>query len=738
MERFRNITIILLLAVVLPASGAAVKSPSVLLQEGLYAEQIEGDLDAAIKIYRQVIAEAKETERAAAQATYRIGMCYLKKGRRAEAATEFRKLLSRFPEQESLAREAQKQLAKLEPPSALTDSIITQPNTRATLQELELYEPLIAALKQAIEKKNRTEISQILSRTISQWEEFLPLVEGVHHCDNPGSMCLRLFKQIDESLTQVKEHVPASVHDRLYEQMKTSLEHCQPRYRLMKNTLEEFSLLPMTHGYMPDIPKSLLMLSGFEETCGSIAKSVEENTYEKAIEQVESLLDQEEEFETAVKGSQAESLAKTLFKSLRLLRDALEKSDIQRVYAQFEVIGPLGPKIESVLMILRNQAKYGLTIDRQSSGSDTSEKRIYTLEIKEKEHNSKTISNKLENELPNPPPGIHVSRFRSSPGHMQIEFYADNIAAKDKYVNMIKNRDDLILLPISTPLFESPVTIALYNIIHPVSNYIGRALDLDEDIALSIPDDQQQEEAGDNVKWLVDRGADLVAGFQGNEAGLMGFNMFAETLPARAWDELSKDELLDKVSGKQIDPNEMQIMKWNDVGEQFVFAFATSDGAVGLLQILSADEKAQKLEVRYKKLQKESAGRTVFLPDADDVIQQGKVAVVLDLATGEMLPGSTDKQYFNKLNKGDVAYADDEGKDILACFRGAKITRKTANGKYYDTPDQSHTENTIHLYIIKKTPAEWTITTKEGDIYELIVLSLDLDSDKFCIRQPAC
>ncbi len=68
MERFKNITIIFLLAVGLLNSVAppfcfanrssGAKPASVLLQEGLYAEQIDGDLDAAIKIYEQIIKDS--------------------------------------------------------------------------------------------------------------------------------------------------------------------------------------------------------------------------------------------------------------------------------------------------------------------------------------------------------------------------------------------------------------------------------------------------------------------------------------------------------------------------------------------------------------------------------------------------------------------------------------------------------------------------------------------------------
>ncbi|MFB0554457.1 MAG: hypothetical protein ACETWQ_14225, partial [Phycisphaerae bacterium] len=89
MERFKNITIIFLLAVGLLSSivppacfanrSSGAKSASVLLQEGLYAEQIDGDLDAAIRIYGQVIADSSAQRSHIAQAMYRQGMCYLKK-----------------------------------------------------------------------------------------------------------------------------------------------------------------------------------------------------------------------------------------------------------------------------------------------------------------------------------------------------------------------------------------------------------------------------------------------------------------------------------------------------------------------------------------------------------------------------------------------------------------------------------------------------------------------------------
>jgi len=112
MERFRNITIIFLLAVVLPASGATAKLASVLLQEGLYAEETEGNLDAAIKVYERVLKDFPGNRPVAAKALLRIGLCYEKLGKQ-EAQKAYRRLLKEYTDQpEPLAR-ARARLAAL-------------------------------------------------------------------------------------------------------------------------------------------------------------------------------------------------------------------------------------------------------------------------------------------------------------------------------------------------------------------------------------------------------------------------------------------------------------------------------------------------------------------------------------------------------------------------------------------------------------------------------------------------
>ncbi len=122
-----NVILFLLLAVNSIAISAEVKPPAVLLQEGIYAEETEGNLDKAIGIYQQVIDQAGEIERITAQATYQLGMCYLKKDQKEKAAEFFQKVLSKYSTQTELAKKAREQLEKILPPAVSTKPLKLEP-----------------------------------------------------------------------------------------------------------------------------------------------------------------------------------------------------------------------------------------------------------------------------------------------------------------------------------------------------------------------------------------------------------------------------------------------------------------------------------------------------------------------------------------------------------------------------------------------------------------------------------
>ena len=97
------------------SAAETAKSPAILLQEALYQEQTEGNLDKAIELYGQVLDQAADVERLAARATYQLGLCHLKKGDETAAAEYFRQVVKKYPTQNSAVRKAQAQLDKIAP-----------------------------------------------------------------------------------------------------------------------------------------------------------------------------------------------------------------------------------------------------------------------------------------------------------------------------------------------------------------------------------------------------------------------------------------------------------------------------------------------------------------------------------------------------------------------------------------------------------------------------------------------
>ena len=109
-----KVLIILLLLTMLPAAIASQpKQASVLLQEGLYAEEINGDLEAAIKIYQQVIDDNSAQKNLVAQALYRQGMCYMKLRNDKLAQSDFQRLVADFSDQTSIVEKVRPLLENL-------------------------------------------------------------------------------------------------------------------------------------------------------------------------------------------------------------------------------------------------------------------------------------------------------------------------------------------------------------------------------------------------------------------------------------------------------------------------------------------------------------------------------------------------------------------------------------------------------------------------------------------------
>ncbi len=109
MVRLKILTIIFLMATgvsalvglqyCLAGQSSGTKPASVLMQEALYAEEIDGNLDAAIKIYEQIIKDKSAQRNHITQAMYRQGMCYLKQHNEQRAQEIFQTLVAQYSEQ---------------------------------------------------------------------------------------------------------------------------------------------------------------------------------------------------------------------------------------------------------------------------------------------------------------------------------------------------------------------------------------------------------------------------------------------------------------------------------------------------------------------------------------------------------------------------------------------------------------------------------------------------------------
>jgi Carbohydrate family 9 binding domain-like/Concanavalin A-like lectin/glucanases superfamily/Tetratricopeptide repeat len=114
MKKLASLTIsLLLVSAALTCTPARAASTSEMLQQGLYAEEVDGNINAAIKIYGQVIASSSASPNQAAQALYRQGMCYLKIKDDASARAALEKLVSNYPNQTDLIEKARPVLDEL-------------------------------------------------------------------------------------------------------------------------------------------------------------------------------------------------------------------------------------------------------------------------------------------------------------------------------------------------------------------------------------------------------------------------------------------------------------------------------------------------------------------------------------------------------------------------------------------------------------------------------------------------
>ncbi len=109
--RLMNLGVILAVAMI-GTSAARAATAAELLEKAIYTEETVGDLDQAIELYEEVIAQAATARKSAAQAQYRLGRIYQKQGKQQQAVEAFEALIANYPGERELVAKAREELPR--------------------------------------------------------------------------------------------------------------------------------------------------------------------------------------------------------------------------------------------------------------------------------------------------------------------------------------------------------------------------------------------------------------------------------------------------------------------------------------------------------------------------------------------------------------------------------------------------------------------------------------------------
>jgi len=148
---FRRQAVLVLhsLLFILPWSApAATNDLTSLLQQGLFEEEADRNLDAAITNYQSLAAKFDQDRQIAATAVFRLGECYRKLGRTNEAVVQYERIVREFPDQTALATLSRQNLVGLggAPPGSAPAAAIDE-STAALAQAAAAAEVEAASLR---------------------------------------------------------------------------------------------------------------------------------------------------------------------------------------------------------------------------------------------------------------------------------------------------------------------------------------------------------------------------------------------------------------------------------------------------------------------------------------------------------------------------------------------------------------------------------------------------------------
>ncbi len=135
------------------------------IQRGLFEEEANQNLGAAIQAYQAVASQFDKDRKLAATAIFRLGECYRKQGNTNDAAAQYERILREFSDQPTLVTLSRQTLAALgsapaAPASAVISDAARQEQKRLLEQEIKLVQ------KQLEEQQKRVEVGALPSDSL--------------------------------------------------------------------------------------------------------------------------------------------------------------------------------------------------------------------------------------------------------------------------------------------------------------------------------------------------------------------------------------------------------------------------------------------------------------------------------------------------------------------------------------------------------------------------------------------
>jgi ankyrin repeat protein len=164
------------------------------LQKGLFEEEANHDLNAAIEIYKDVANRFDEQRKVAATALFRLGECYRKLGKTSEAQQYLQRVITEFGDQEALAAQASKLLPA-------KSSAVAGPGPSSSFAAYSMEKPADSYAKvisEAIQTHNMEEVLKTVDSSDSMW-----LFQAIHP-DNYLRNDILMLAQTDVRLARLQ------------------------------------------------------------------------------------------------------------------------------------------------------------------------------------------------------------------------------------------------------------------------------------------------------------------------------------------------------------------------------------------------------------------------------------------------------------------------------------------------------------------------------------------------------